>query len=252
MSAAAHSVSRKKSKRTMKKSTAVSLKARIPRNPWSDQMEHSFCRMMQQVTIQQNPAVAAGVYSDTAQTWCTLANAGADNGGIANSQQFGLAMKVVLSEVVNYAEFTTLFNQYRIDKVKFKVELTNGPSYNAGAGSILPTVYSRYDPNDATIPADWTAIAQSGGCKQHDFASGKGTTLSCVPKPAIPMYVAGFAAGYGFNANSKAMWLDASSPSYNIEHYAYKLWVRNFVAVGYSGMALRITPYVYMTFKRTH
>lgn len=237
---------------TVKGSKFRKLISKVTRNPYSDSTPHYFKRMMQQVMITTGNAGQLQITSDSAQDWCTGGNQAGDLAIIgAGTTQFALACCVKLKELVNYTDYTDLFNQYRIEKLVLTIELICGPSYNGGAGSVLPTIYSRYDPNDRTLPSNWTDIAQSGNCRSYNFSNGDTHTLVCVPRPATPQYVAGVAAGYGLPSKTKYFWMDTTSPSDGIEHYAFKMFVRNFTVPQGSGLALRITPMVYFATCRT-
>lgn len=196
---------------------------------------------------------AVAAYSDSgAQTWLALSGGMADIGGAPVAAiQFPWTMKVTLDNVLQYGDFASLFDQYRVDKCDFQIELQCGPSYNGGAGSMLPTLYCRYDPNDSTAPSTFESVAVSGNCKQLRFADGACQHLVCVPRPAQPMYVAGVASGYAQPASTKQLWIDTTNPSPSVEHYAYKIWARNFVGAANSGLSVRITPMVYLSFRRT-
>jgi len=186
--------------------------------------------------------------------WCNLASGGAADAGGAPGVvlQIGAEMHVTLANVLQVADFVGLFNQYRVDKVSYTFELQMGPAYNPSAACVLPTIYTRYDPNDKLIPASFAALASSGNCKTINFANGNTHTITCVPRPATPMYVAGVSSGYALPTSTKSFWLDTAAPSTSIELYAYKLWFRGLIAAAASGLAIRITPMVYMSFKRTH
>jgi len=255
MSAAASFAYKKKSKRGTKKTySRLTAKARVTKSlNYSDSAVHSFKRMMDPVTMYIGGGGVTLSSDSGTQTWMNLAAGGAgDVGGGPTVVQIGAEMHVTLSNVLQVADFVGLFNQYRIDKVSYTFELEHAASYNPGAASSLPTIYTRYDPNDKLIPATFGALASSGNCKTISFANGNTHTISCVPKPATPMYVAGVSSGYAFPANTKSFWLDTTAPSPDIEHYAYKLWFRGLLAAANAGLGIRVTPMVYMSFQRTH
>lgn len=64
-----------------------------------------------------------------------------------------------LSDLVNYTEFTNLFDMYRINKVVVKM-VPNVNSAEAGAAQRLPQIHSVLDYNDRTIPTTLNELVQ--------------------------------------------------------------------------------------------
>lgn len=258
MSASASAASRiKKRKWQSKKVSSLTRRKSGPTmsffNRWSDSNEHSFRRMMPEVILSSQSG-GYNFQSEFSQAYATIGTTTGDVNGTNSCVQVPATLLVRLTEVLNYAEFAGLFNQYRIDKVEFKVELACGPSFAPASGtasSSLPTLYSRYDPNDAVMSPSWGDLCNSGNAKSYSFTNGSPHILKCVPKPTLSMYVSGLSAGYSIPVQQKSLWMDTSSPSYAIEHYAFKLWFRGLPGTINDGFAIRITPTVFMSFKRT-
>lgn len=80
-------------------------------------------------------------------------------------------IKFNFDDIPNYADLATVFDQYKIDKVKLRMvprantinALSGG---NSQARSIL---YTAFDPNDATAPASYNALIQYQNCTMTPY-----------------------------------------------------------------------------------
>jgi len=162
---------------------------------------------------------------------------------------FGMGTSFQLTDVPNSAEFTGLFNEYRIDKVVIRISPVSSGSFDETAAS-QASCYMCWDPNDGTPPATSAIMQERDTATLVDFSSGKEVFLSGTPRPAQQIYTVGQATSYGY-ADNKALWLDCTSPSDSTPHYGAKFYFRNFVSFLNSGYALRFQPTYYLSLRRT-
>lgn len=117
-----------------------------------------------------------------------------------------------LSELPNYAEFTNLFEYYKINAVKLQffpraVDYANQTNSNM----IIAT-----DRNDATVPTSGEDLMQYNG--RRIITGFKPFTVYIkAPRVADAVYNGALSTGY---AQGKRSWIDSKSPS--VDHYGLK------------------------------
>ena len=99
------------------------------------------------------------------------------------------------------------------------------------------------------MPTNFNDVAQSANCKELNFTDGKTVTEVAIPMPTQPMWVGAVTTGYAFPAKTSNLWLDTTAPSPQIQHFAFKFWIRNWISP-LSGLKLRFQPIVFMSFRR--
>lgn len=121
-----------------------------------------------------------------------------------------------LSDLPAYAEFTALFDKYRIAGIRAqiipRVNVQSIDNQAIGHQSIPPIV-TVIDYDDATAQ-DFTALNQYENAKVH--SEYKPFSLYYKPMIAVATYNGAF-TGYG---SSRKMWIDAASPG--VQYYALK------------------------------
>jgi len=127
--------------------------------------------------------------------------------------------------VASHTEFTTLFDQYRIDKVEYTYA-PRADSYDIGSAVNLPKYPQPrmafvVDRDDAATPLTQEALGQYENCKIIPFT--KPVKITYKPNVAGAVFAAGLFNGY---ANQVAGWIDMSSPG--VEHYGHKIWINLF------------------------
>lgn len=174
----------------------------------------------------------------------------ADFSGNNQTEEWGLGAVMRLTDVPGNTEFTNLFNEYRIDKVVYRISPVTWGSIG-GTASQMPSAYIAWDSNDATAPTTTVSMQERDTCRLVDFVPGKPTYVVGIPRPAQQIYSTGVTTSYGYPSSPKLLWLDCTSPSNATPHYGLKMYFRNFVNIANSGTALRIQPTYYFTFRRT-
>lgn len=157
----------------------------------------------------------------------------------------GFAYSFQLSDLSNYAEFTGLFQEFRIVGIRFKIipQMNNNPAGATTAGTTAPGSYFVvFDPDDATNPATEDTMLESEGCLIRPFY--KPTTLFVKPMANPAYYDTAITTGYGMKY---APWLSTSFGS-GINHYGIKVWLQQSVTNMYN---IKIYATYYMQFRRT-
>jgi len=132
------------------------------------------------------------------------------------------AFNFAFSQVSDYAELTTVFDQYRIAMVEI---------------TFLPTINVATSPGYATqfvTAVDWTDSTSITINKLRDYPSAKTTedyskqVRTFVPRVAVAAYSGAFTS----YMSVEAPWLDTSSP--NVQHYGIKYGLAVATNAGFS------------------
>lgn len=121
----------------------------------------------------------------------------------------------------NYADFTNLYDKYRIDWVE--VTLTfNGNTHTGGSVQSLPRVFFVED-NDDTNSINLASIQQYDNLKTFQFGTGDGVmkTFRIHPKPQELVYYTTTLSGYQQGSNKK--FIDTTYP--DVPQYGCKMIV---------------------------
>ncbi len=159
-----------------------------------------------------------------------LANAGLTTvatPALAGSSYYGLGIAFRLSDLQGYAEFTALYDQYRVVRLTYTLSpawtSARAPSTSPN-GDLCGWVHSVYDYDDNAAPAASTAgigaMMERASYALTHAVKTTATTWVVEPRVALAAYAASAFTSY---ANSPACWVDCSSP--NVEHYGLKLLI---------------------------
>lgn len=124
-----------------------------------------------------------------------------------------------LDQLPNYTEFTALFDQYKIVRVKtrFSYDRTEA-AVNSSLTTItpMPNLVIVNDFDDGQFMTDEQAYLQYESLKIHQLSSP--FTHYCSPLPSAQVYQSTLATGY--STPNVAPWIDVGSPS--VPHYGIK------------------------------
>jgi len=138
----------------------------------------------------------------------------ANTGVTANGFSFSL------SNLPNYTEFTSLYDQYRILQASVSfLPYANSSSSGSVTGSFPGIIASAIDYDDASLPGT-TDLQQYESYKRNPAFLEFVRTIK--PRVAIATYNGSTFTGY---ANQYAPWIDANSP--NVPHYGLKTVIFN-------------------------
>ena len=142
-----------------------------------------------------------------------------------------------LSDLNQYATFTSLFDSYRISKVQLKYIPRTNVDIGVNGNTYSTTVFYAIDYDDIGALGSIAALQEFGNCKS--ISSHKTITITIKPKVSRTIYQAGVASAY--EEPKSNVWIDAAYP--NVEHYGFRLM---FPPVG--GAAGAVTYDVIKTF----
>lgn len=143
-----------------------------------------------------------------------------------------------LNQLPSASEFTVLFDQYRIDKIKV-VFMPRGDSAEAGTNNNNTKLFTVLDYDDDTAVASIDALCQYENVKCSSVL--KDHTRVLVPKFANAVYQSAVATAYGPSTG----WLDCNNST--VPHYGIKYGVS---AVAGANIVDIKTTY-YLSFKNT-
>jgi hypothetical protein len=130
------------------------------------------------------------------------------------------ALSFTLSQLPNVSELTTLFDQYRVERLEY----TFYPSYTMGTPANTSTcIITAIDYDDATVPAS------VGALYQYENAQTRSGYIPFTEsfKPHVAM--AAYSGAFTSYANRKSQWIDSASTG--VIHYGLKFVIpQNFTA----------------------
>lgn len=122
-----------------------------------------------------------------------------------------------LNLVPSAAEFTALFDQYRIDKIVWTL-MPRGNSGEQGTNNLNTKVFSVLDYDDDTAPTSLNTLLQYPGVKCTKLAYDHKRTIR--PKFATTQYRSLTTSAYG----ARSGWLDCDYS--DVPHYGIKFWIQ--------------------------
>lgn len=147
--------------------------------------------------------------------------------GIPGINYFCLSWNFTLDMLPEMLEFTSLFDQYKIDHVELTIRPFQEQSVsNANTVGQNPPIscimYSVKDYDDsATFTPSYVGVndmREYRTFKEYSFFQTHAHKIKIKPHMAVAAYGSGVFSSY---ANNKAMWIDSNSPS--VQHYGIKL-----------------------------
>lgn len=152
-----------------------------------------------------------------------------------------------LNDVVNYTEFTNLFDAYKITGVKLQfVPVFNSGDPNMANKGAIPTLTYVRDYDDATTPNNESTLLEYGA--HHRIYLDRMRSIF-IRNPKIQMAGRDGSTGNftGVVESKKSVWLDCSTPTVN--HYGIK-WVLPTDSMS-TDIRIRVYATYYLQFKRT-
>lgn len=146
-------------------------------------------------------------------TGTILVNDGNGVGVNSGSWDFSLDM------VANYGEFTSLFDNYKLNCVVIKFNWHTDASVNGETGEGCPIMHHYVDYNDSTAPLSLGEILTAGNHKQWMMNRASTKTIKVYPKPQSAMWRTGAATAYG----PKKGWIN--SVYSDVKHKGWKFWI---------------------------
>lgn len=160
----------------------------------------------------------------------------------------GFAGVFKLNDIQNFAAFTPMYDQYRINSITLELEALTSPSYSPGVtvagapgAAVQPlnsTVYLAVDYDDSAVPSTVATIQRRQGLRKLTANTSR-NTMRIKFKPSVIVGVEqSLASLNGAAIQKKGCWLDCSNATVN--HYGLKGWITDWVS---GGQVSQITAY---------
>lgn len=136
------------------------------------------------------------------------------------------AFDTQLQYLPNFTEFTTLYDEYRIDMVEFTFYLKNVPG-NSSTVTEYPLLHYCIDNDDSGVPANLDEIRQHSNAKCVQLTEQKPIRIRYKPSVAQEIYRTAVTTAY---ASKSGIFVDAASN--NVPHYGLKFGLDSFLNPG--------------------
>ena len=133
--------------------------------------------------------------------------------------QFPVSASFSLKDVIDYTDFTDLFDRYKITKVVLKIMYQT--NIGVGSNGILPVMNYTFDCDDADLPVNQQDVTRKGYVKTKILNANRPFSWVCKPRISKQVYD-GLNAAY---MSERPCWLDCTNP--DVPHFAFKAWLRN-------------------------
>lgn len=134
----------------------------------------------------------------------------------------GLAWDFNLTDVPDYAEFTTLYDAYVIDKVDITYVLENNTPGQ------YPVLYYAPDYDDSAVPLSVNSVTTHQSVKMHAFSeNARSITMSVKPRSLAAAYQPGITTAYAWAKPGTL--IDMANTT--VRFYGMKTWVSHFNSV---------------------
>lgn len=131
----------------------------------------------------------------------------------------GIGMNFALSNVGDFANYRTLFEQYRLVRIRVICSQTQTEAPVQAAAQYMPTLWVAVDPNDATAPASFDEVLQTGRAKP--FQIFKPTVIA----DFVPTALFEVSDGGGGTTTSTQQKRWYSLENVALQHYGLKIWM---------------------------
>jgi len=135
-----------------------------------------------------------------------------------------------ISPTTNVAEFTALFDYYKLGNVKMKMFFTNNSSSVNSPNTGLPLLHICNDYDDATNAESLNTMLERAGTRHIQFTADHHTGINHYCKPCASQYVqdvdgSGIVTSLGAGIAPPGQWLNTGSPG--VVHNAIKVFYNN-------------------------
>jgi len=160
-----------------------------------------------------------------------------------------LAYSFKLDNVVNPADFTNLYDQYKINKITLMLE----PTFDQ-TSSTSPPLYARkirvvHDYNDNNILSDEDDYLEYSNCKSYSPFTKSGIRITLFPKLNNILQNVGGAANAFNSVNSTKVWLNIDSDE--VPHFGIKIFIPGGLTTGEGAVMFRVRAKYHLSLKNS-
>lgn len=131
----------------------------------------------------------------------------------------GQSLQFALSNVGDFANYRTLFEQYRFNRMRLWAVPTQMNADVQAAALYVPTLYVAIDPNDNTAPASLDEVLQTGRAKMYTL--DKKQVIADFTPTALFQVADG--AGGTTTSTQQKRWYSLENVA--LQHYGVKIWI---------------------------
>jgi len=131
----------------------------------------------------------------------------------------GIGMNFALSNVGDFVNYRTLFEQYRFVRMRVICTATQIDAPVQAAAQYMPTLWVAVDPNDATAPASHDEVLQTGRAKPYQI------TKPTVIADFVPTSLFEVSDGAGGTTTSTQQKKWYSLENVALQHFGLKIWM---------------------------
>lgn len=146
----------------------------------------------------------------------------------------GYATVFLLSALPNFAEFTALFDQYRIEKVSmtFVIDIADG---SLNSTTKWPRLTIAPDYNNQSAPSSEDTLLQYPQCQVYQFSEfNREVTVHIKPKVAATVFRTGITSAYTMQTPG---WLDVATS--DVPHYGLRYFISNHNSASFGSSRVR-------------
>lgn len=141
---------------------------------------------------------------------------------VVNALSVGQTYIANLILLSSYTEFTVLFEEFRIDKIRCLFRFSKQPSPEDSTTQFAPPII-RYavDQSDTSLPATLGVLLEMPQYRSETLLPYKPVVITFKPMAILPVWRTG--GTWGYQANRKSMWLSCDQP--DVPHYGLKWFI---------------------------
>jgi hypothetical protein len=155
---------------------------------------------------------------------------------------------IELQDLPQSADYTTIFDQYRIDRVQFRIspQINSIQATTASPNAVVPRLFVVVDRDDATVPTTLAQLREYDNVQ--DILPYQGIVIDFEPSVTPAVYQAGAFSGYSV-APSGDHWIDAASGA--VPFYGIKFGCDPTTTGATAAYNWYVDAYVQISFKNT-
>lgn len=178
------------------------------------------------------------------------------------TSQFGITASFRLNQLLNFTEFTNLYDRYKIVGVKLKFMYQSATAQDQlvlggtapVTNNVLPVLDHTFDIDDDAMPLFRSTVQQHAYCKTQILQANQPFKKYLKPRTRAAQFVSQVdgVTSLGYGIGQKSLWIDCAASS--LPHYGLKMWMSSWPydaskTTQQAHGCLTIQPVFYVAFK---
>lgn len=159
------------------------------------------------------------------------------------------AMAFTLQDCPQVSTFSSMFDQYRFEKVVLRVTPRN-PAFStfslSSPNNLMPRISFVVDRDDASAPASTAALQEYDNC--ISITPYQGIDITLIPSLTPAIFGGGVFSGYSVEEAGRR-WIDIANPT--VPHYGVKYGIPGLQVSTSNSWTWDVELYYYVSFKNT-